>query len=123
MSRSQEQVLDYLTQIETLSNTLLADKRALVDLDKEKNKNREALREFRLLDKKGESKKNSYCLFGNTFMKLPTNLIQENLRKEQEVLDREIEKIRDGLPAKASRLKEAEGSRLNSGFSLKSVNK
>ena len=56
MARSKEQVLDYMIQLETLSNEVLADKHALMSLDKERQQTREALRKLKNL----ESEKH-YC--------------------------------------------------------------
>jgi len=43
MTRSPEFVLDYLVQTELLAEDVLADKQQIVDLDRKRNSNREAL--------------------------------------------------------------------------------
>ena len=113
MSRSKEQVLDYLIQIETLSNEILADKHALMSLDKERQQTREALRKLKTMDLESDK---HYCAFNNTFLKLDNNSVKDMLEKDQQILDAKIKQIRDRMPRKAELFEEARGRCLNSGF-------
>lgn len=126
MARSQTQVLDYLVQLEQISNEVLADKQALVSLDNEKNMNREALANLKKLKNtspKFHDTNKSYCMLSNTFVKLENQQIEEMLKNDQKILDQKIEEIRNRLILKVARQKEAEGKTLNSGFMLKSANR
>ena len=113
MSRSKEQVLDYLIQIETLSNEILADKHALMSLDKERQQTREALRKLKTMQMDSDK---HYCAFNNTFLKLDNSSVTDMLQKDQQILDAKIKQIRDRMPRKVQLLEEARGRCLNSGF-------
>ena len=123
MARSKEQVLDYLIQVETLSNEILADKHALMSLDKERQQIREALRKLKTTFDANLEEKKHYCAFNNTFLKLDNSSVIDMLQKDQQILDAKIKQIRDRMPRKVELFEEARGRCLNSGFTnLKSIN-
>ena len=66
MARDKAQVLDFLVQIEKQSNAVLADKQALIDLENEHNRNREALQHFRKPANNTKSDKSSNRSFSKT---------------------------------------------------------
>ena len=123
MSRRPDQVLDYLIQLSDLSNQVLADKQALIDLDRERNLNREAMSKISKITKnnKNDSNQKFYCSFGNTFLKLSDKELMKQMEADQIEINEKSEKIRNGLKDKVAKLKEAEGDELNSGFHLKPV--
>ena len=120
MSRRPDQVLDYLIQLSDLSNQVLADKKALIDLDRERNLNREAMSKISKITKNTNNQK-FYCSFGNTFLKLTDKELMKQMEADQIEINEKSEKIRRGLKDKVAKLKEAEGDELNSGFHLKPV--
>jgi hypothetical protein len=49
MEKDTSLVIDYLQQVETLAEDVLADKREIIELNKKRDKNREALRQSNVL--------------------------------------------------------------------------
>merc|ERR1712038_1082792 len=126
MSRNKEQVLDFLIQIEKQSNAVLADKHALITLQEEHNRNREALQHFRKpvnntkVDKSCNSLPNKYyTYFGSSFIKLKGSSVEESIRKDQIELEEKINSIRNGLKDKVRKLKSLQDHQWNTGFDLK----
>ncbi|XP_072370687.1 p53 and DNA damage-regulated protein 1 isoform X2 [Scyliorhinus torazame] len=106
MARKSEMVMSYLTEVEELVESLLADKQQIVDLDVKRNRNREALRS--LQNNTEQSDKVMVC-FGNIFIKFPKSRTRDMIRKDQEQLDEEIHKLYNQLKVKVNRLNEAQG--------------
>ena len=82
-SLSNEKLLTYLIEIETAADQVLSAKQEVVDLDRKRQLNREAIR---ALDKesskhwKGDDGR-TYLAMGNTFLKLPTRTAKDLLGK------------------------------------------
>nr|AEG79728.1 p53 and DNA damage-regulated protein 1 [Apostichopus japonicus] len=129
MSRDTRFVLNHLTELEELAEEVLTVKQQIVDLDKKRNQNREAIRALQNKKKKttqeGDKKTNQkeWVCFGNTFMKLPQSKTQDMLQEDQNSLDQEIDKLHNELRPKVSRLRELEGLPEAKGFDLKSLTK
>ncbi|GCB60847.1 p53 and DNA damage-regulated protein 1 isoform X1 [Scyliorhinus torazame] len=115
MARKSEMVMSYLTEVEELVESLLADKQQIVDLDVKRNRNREALRS--LQNNTEQSDKVMVC-FGNIFIKFPKSRTRDMIRKDQEQLDEEIHKLYNQLKVKVNRLNEAQGKPELKGFNL-----
>ncbi|XP_041060876.1 p53 and DNA damage-regulated protein 1 [Carcharodon carcharias] len=115
MARKPEVVISYLTEVEELVESLLADKQQIVDLDVKRNRNREALR---ALQNSTEQSGNVMVCFGNMFIKFPTSRTRDMIRKDQEQLDEEIRKLYNQLKVKVNRLNEAQGKPELKGFNL-----
>ncbi|XP_078411564.1 p53 and DNA damage-regulated protein 1 [Cetorhinus maximus] len=115
MARKPEVVMSYLTEVEELVESLLADKQQIVDLDVKRNRNREALR---ALQNSTEQSGNVMVCFGNMFIKFPTSRTRDMIRKDQEQLDEEIRKLYNQLKVKVNRLNEAQGKPELKGFNL-----
>ncbi|XP_066240200.1 p53 and DNA damage-regulated protein 1 isoform X1 [Saccopteryx leptura] len=60
--------------------------------------------------------------FGNMFIKMPHPLTKEMIEKDQDHLDKEIEKLRKQLRVKVNRLLEAQGKPELKGFNLNPLN-
>ncbi|XP_063515191.1 p53 and DNA damage-regulated protein 1 isoform X3 [Pongo pygmaeus] len=130
LSPEAERVLRYLVEVEELAEEVLADKRqvrgpsavlgpggrrrrkargvAIVDLDTKRNQNREGLR---ALQKDLSLSEDVMVCFGNMFIKMPHPETKEMIEKDQDHLDKEIEKLRKQLKVKVNRLFEAQGPR------------
>ena len=86
----------------------------MVDLDKRRQTNRQALRAVR---NKDDNK--SYVMFGSEFLKIGNTKISEWLEQDQQVLEEELEGLRSGLKVKVADLKKLEGEEVPRGFDLK----
>ncbi|XP_038658921.1 p53 and DNA damage-regulated protein 1 isoform X1 [Scyliorhinus canicula] len=115
MARKPEVVMSYLTEVEELVESLLADKQQIVDLDVKRNRNREALR---ALQNSTEQPDKVMVCFGNMFIKFPNSRTRDMIRKDQEQLDEEIHKLYNQLKVKVNRLNEAQGKPELKGFNL-----
>nr|KAF6358761.1 p53 and DNA damage regulated 1 [Pipistrellus kuhlii] len=60
--------------------------------------------------------------FGNMFIKMPHSQTKEMIEKDQDHLDKEIEKLRKQLKVKVNRLFEAQGKPELKGFNLTPLN-
>jgi len=96
----------------------LTDRQTIIDLDRTRNGNREALRHL----KKQEQKK-SWIVMGSTFFKLETDSVETILNEDQERLDKEINGLRDNLKKKMDRIKDLEGRPALKGFDLKPLSR
>ncbi|KAJ8041964.1 p53 and DNA damage-regulated protein 1 [Holothuria leucospilota] len=123
MSRGTEFVLRHLGELEELAEEVLTAKQQIVDLDKKRNQNREALRALQNKRKASSKESKEWVCFGNTFLKLPHCKTEEMLKEDQKQLDTEIEKLRDELKPKVKRLRDMEGLPDVKGFDLKSLTK
>lgn len=124
MSHDTQFVLNHLTELEELAEDVLTVKQQIIDLDKKRNQNREALRVLQNRKKMKSCKdQKDWVCFGNTFMKLPQSKTEEMLQKDQGKLDQEIEKLRNELQPKVAKLRELEGLPEAKGFDLKSLTK
>ncbi|XP_039719972.1 p53 and DNA damage-regulated protein 1 [Pteropus medius] len=119
LSPEAERVLRYLVEVEELAEAVLADKRQIVDLDTKRNQNREGLR---ALQKDLSLSEDVMVCFGNMFIKMPHPQTKEMIEKDQDHLDKEIEKLRKQLKVKVNRLLEAQGKPELKGFNLNPLN-
>jgi len=116
------ETIELMAKIENAADEILSDKFQIVELDRKRNQNREALRAISKKDAvETTSDKVWFCL-GKTFVKFPTETAEIILNDNRALLDDEINKIRDDLKTKVAHLYKLEGDdRLNSGFFLKSL--
>ncbi|KAG2461225.1 p53 and DNA damage-regulated protein 1 isoform X1 [Polypterus senegalus] len=110
----QQTVLQFLAEVEEVAEEVLADKQQMIDLDKKRNRNREALR---VLQNDGESSKVKMC-FGNMFIKLPKEKAIEMIKKDQQQLDQEINTLQNQLKSKVNHLNDLQGKPELKGFNL-----
>ncbi|XP_043946275.1 p53 and DNA damage-regulated protein 1 [Protopterus annectens] len=115
MATDPQFVLQYLTEVEELAEDVLTDKQQIVDLDVKRNRNREALR---VLQKDLEKSEKVMVCFGNMFIKLPKSRTKEMIQKDQEQLDKEVDRLHNQLKVKVNRLYEAQGKDQIKGFDL-----
>ena len=123
MSRVSERALPVylqtLKQSENLGEEVLADQQQIVELDKRRQTNRQALRAVK--NEKEENK--MWVMMGNEFVKVEKSLLGSWLESDQKVLDKEINSIRDGLKSKVQALKQLEGEEIPRGFFLEAMKK
>lgn len=119
LSPEAERVLRYLVEVEELAEAVLSDKRQIVDLDTKRNQNREGLR---ALQKELSVSEDVMVCFGNMFIKMPHPKTKEMIQRDQEHLDKEIERLRNQLKVKVNRLFEAQGKPELKGFNLNPLN-
>ncbi|XP_038186095.1 p53 and DNA damage-regulated protein 1 [Arvicola amphibius] len=119
LSPEAERVLRYLVEVEELAEAVLSDKRQIVDLDTKRNQNREGLR---ALQKDLSVSEDVMVCFGNMFIKMSHPKTKEMIQRDQEHLDKEIERLRNQLKVKVNRLFEAQGKPELKGFNLNPLN-
>jgi len=110
--------LQRFSELEELAQEIMEDKHQIVELDKKRNTNREALRALKKEDSSGLKTSKSWVCFGNMFLKLPNSNIQSMLQQDQKNLDEEIGRLRKDLKPKVSKLHELEGLPEVKGFDL-----
>jgi len=120
---SNEKMMIYLRELEELAEDILSDRQEVVDLDRKRHANREALS---ALDKqakqswKAEQTK-TWISLNNCFIQLPNATATKMLKKDQVRLDVEINKLRSDLKVKVNSLHEKEGRPELKGFGLKAL--
>merc|ERR1712168_347879 len=122
MSYDSERVAEYLCRVETLAEDILADKHSMTELDRRRNKNREAMRQLMNEQKEAKGKKQkptkTFVCLGDIFLKLPTAEVLPILEDDQKKLDDEISKLRDNLKPKMQKLRQLEKKPELKGFDL-----
>nr|XP_039256129.1 p53 and DNA damage-regulated protein 1-like [Styela clava] len=122
MARNADSVLKYLTEVEEQAEDILSDKQQIVDLDKRRNMNREALRAI----KNGvaaPNKSKTWLNFGGMFIKLPSSAATDMLTTDQHYLDEEINSVRTKLHDKINKMRDVEGQSDLKGFDLNALSK
>lgn len=119
MAKDPSFVFEYLKQVETLANDILVDRREIIELNKKRDKTREATRAL----KKNENEKNAILCLGNLFVTLPKQQANLILEKDHKHFDTEINKLEKGLKPKVNKLYEAENKPELKGFNLVSLTK
>uniref|UniRef100_A0A131YCQ3 p53 and DNA damage-regulated protein 1 n=1 Tax=Rhipicephalus appendiculatus TaxID=34631 RepID=A0A131YCQ3_RHIAP len=120
MNPTTARVKQYLADIESTAETILADKEQVVELDRRRQKNREALRALKELE---EDVHRPWVCIGNMFMKIPRHRTKELLEQEQEKLEDEIGSLRKKLKKNVQSLREMEGRSEVQGFSLEPLSR
>ncbi|XP_013416442.2 p53 and DNA damage-regulated protein 1-like [Lingula anatina] len=119
MDAGMQQLIKHVSAIEEVADDILADKQHLVDLDRKRNKTREAVR---ILSKDKESKKTWVCV-GNMFIKMPKPTAQKLLDKDFDQIDHQIASLRNGLRPKVQKLRDMENKEDMKGFQLNPLTK
>ncbi|XP_013781466.1 p53 and DNA damage-regulated protein 1-like [Limulus polyphemus] len=123
MNQGTDKLLQYLSEVEEVAEDILTDKNQLVDLDRKRNKNREALRALDKEIKADQMPKKSLVCFGNMFIKFPKETAKKLITDDQAKLEKEVTNLRNGLKHKISKLRELEGKSELSGFSLQPLSR
>lgn len=120
MNPTTAKVKHFLADIESTAETILADKEQVVELDRRRQKNREALRALQKLD---DHVRKPWVCIGNMFMKIPKERTTELLQQEQAKLEEEIASLRKKLKKNVQLLRELEGKSEVQGFSLEPLSR
>ena len=111
--------LQTLKRSENLGEEVLADQQQVVELDKRRQTNRQAIRAV----KNEKEERKMWVMMGNEFVKVERKVLESWLESDQNVLDKEINSIRDGLKSKVQALKQLEGEEIPKGFFLEAMSK
>ena len=111
--------LQTLKRSENLGEEVLADQQQVVELDKRRQTNRQAIRAV----KNEKEERKMWVMMGNEFVKVERKVLESWLENDQKVLDKEINSIRDGLKSKVQALKQLEGEEIPKGFFLEAMSK
>ncbi|XP_071959136.1 p53 and DNA damage-regulated protein 1-like [Antedon mediterranea] len=126
MAFDTQTVIRHFSELEELAEDILSDKHQVVELDKKRNKNREAIRalsNIKIENSKTKKEKNVWVCFGNMFLKMPVAATQQVLIEDQKQLDAGIDELRNGMKPKVARLRDMEGENEAKGFDLQSLSK
>eukprot|EP00090_Calanus_glacialis_P020366 TRINITY_DN3134_c0_g1_i1.p1 TRINITY_DN3134_c0_g1~~TRINITY_DN3134_c0_g1_i1.p1 ORF type:complete len:149 (-),score=68.42 TRINITY_DN3134_c0_g1_i1:19-465(-) len=125
MVANQSHLLAALAEIELAAEEVLASKQEIIDLDRKRNSNREAIRALEKAAKshyKGVESK-SWLAMGNSFFRLPNRSAVDMLRTDQKKLDISVNKLRSDLKDKVNTLRDKEGKEELKGFGLVALSK
>ena len=95
-------VLELLTDLERCAEEILSSKQEIVDLDRKRNSNREAIRALEKEAKTHYKGSDSKCwlAMGNSFFRLPNRNAVSLLKKDQQQLDISVNTQRSELKEK-----------------------
>lgn len=109
-----ERMMQHLVKIEAAAEDILTDKQQIIDLDRKRQKTREAVR---IVSKDKKNGKQWVC-FGNMFIKFPTENTKKMLNEDFNKLDDEISDLRKHLKPKVNKLRDLENKDDIKGFNL-----
>ncbi|KAF9382278.1 p53 and DNA damage-regulated protein 1 [Podila verticillata] len=95
-----------LQQRELIAEDILTNKNLIVDYDRKRNSNREALSK---LKKDLSEEKKVWVNLGDMFIKMPKENVETMIKKDQDTLDSEINDIRQTMKEKVVELEKLEG--------------
>jgi len=96
--------LEQLRRAERLGEEILSDRQQIVDYDRRRNQNREALAALRRMERDGDTPSKHWICLGETFVRRPHASARQLLEEDQARLDREIERCRDAVKQKTAQL-------------------
>ena len=102
----------------------MSARQEVVDLDRKRNSNREAIRALEKMAKEHyKEASKAWLAMGNSFFRLPNKGAMDMLKTDQTNLDISVNKLRSELKDKVNRLRELEGREGLKGFGLKALSK
>ncbi|XP_045213456.1 p53 and DNA damage-regulated protein 1-like [Mercenaria mercenaria] len=104
----------HLGEMEVVAEDILTDRQQIIDLDRKRQKTREAVR---VLSKDKKSQKQWVC-FGDMFIKFPSDKTRRMLQQDFDQLDSEIGDLRRNLKPKVNKLRDLEMKEDIKGFDL-----
>ncbi|XP_071784800.1 p53 and DNA damage-regulated protein 1-like [Asterias amurensis] len=124
MEKDMDLVVRHLGELEALAEEVLSDKQQIVDLDRTRNGNREAIRSLMNKEQQNKSSQSkSWVCFGEMFVKLPGESAKAILKQDQVKLNSEIDRLRKDLKPKVAKLRDMEGRKEAKGFDLTALSK
>uniref|UniRef100_A0A6B2LQK1 Uncharacterized protein n=1 Tax=Arcella intermedia TaxID=1963864 RepID=A0A6B2LQK1_9EUKA len=114
------EVKKVLMEMEELGEDVITDKQQLVDFDRRRQHNREALRFL----KEEQTDKDQWLFLGSFFLKKKKQDVIKIINTDQKTMDEEGERVQQSIKAKTTKLHQLEG-RANEvkGFNLKPLGK
>ncbi|KAF8929570.1 p53 and DNA damage-regulated protein 1 [Haplosporangium gracile] len=111
-----------LQKRELIAEDILTNKELIVDYDRRRNSNREALSK---LKKELSQEKKVWVNLGDMFIKMPKENVETMIKKDQTTLDEEISDIRETMKQKVVELEQLEGGdgSKSRAFQLKAMSK
>ena len=110
--------LKVMAEIEELADEIMTDRAQMVDCDKKRNANREALH---ALKRTHGNEKEWFCV-GNLFLKLSHSTVENIIEEDQMALNKQSKKLQEELKPKVKTLHKLEGRGGAEGFDLKNIN-
>ncbi|GBB93476.1 hypothetical protein RclHR1_02180018 [Rhizophagus clarus] len=116
--------MDYipiLTERERLAEDILTNKQLVIDYDRTRNTNREAL--AKLKKEPLNSQKKVWVNLGDFFVKLEKDNVKSYIEKDQKNLEKEISSLRDAIKQKTTELEKLETGEIEKmkGFELRGI--
>ena len=108
-----------MKQMELLAEDILADKRKMIELDRRRQKNREALRALKNTD--GVSR--VWCVHGSSFVRTDRNVAEVSIAMEQAEIENELDVVRKHIKKTMQELRLLEGNKGIQDFDLKPLSK
>eukprot|EP00743_Colponemidia_sp_Colp-15_P009315 GILK01010182.1.p1 GENE.GILK01010182.1~~GILK01010182.1.p1 ORF type:complete len:169 (-),score=21.00 GILK01010182.1:69-533(-) len=97
-----QDVIDHTSRVEALAEDILLDRQQMIDFDRKRNANREALGFFRRGDIPAGSKQ--WVCAGDFFIKMSDQHIKTSIQHDQAKLDSEIDTLRRSIKEKTRTL-------------------
>ncbi|KAI9473923.1 MAG: hypothetical protein EXX96DRAFT_621551 [Benjaminiella poitrasii] len=116
MASVADQIEKTLAEKEHLAEEILINKQAVIDYDRKRNSNREALTQLKKIDDK-----KTWTFFGDMFVKLPTEDAKSLIERDQKLLDEKIDTARGIMKQNTIAIQEMEGKNDVHGFNLKGI--
>ena len=101
-------LLEHLREIEEAAEEVLSEKQEIVDLDRKRNQNREAIRALSRPQENSSNESNdkAWLAMGNCFFELPKKKALNLLEQDQVKLDSEINSLRSDIKVKVNNLRD-----------------
>ncbi|CAG8686061.1 8375_t:CDS:2 [Dentiscutata erythropus] len=108
-----------LAERERIAEDILTNKQLIIDYDRTRNTNREALNKL----KKEKDKKKVWVNLGEFFIKMDKDSVKTYIEKDQESLDSGISSLRESVKEKMTELEKLEtgDDKISKGFKLRGI--
>ncbi|CAG8481673.1 233_t:CDS:2 [Ambispora gerdemannii] len=113
-------LLPILEERERIVEDILTNQQLVVDYDRKRNTNREALNKFK---KELKNEKKLWVNLGDFFIKMEAPNVKTLIEKDQKNLDNEIEVVRNSIKGKTAQLEKLETGEMEKmkGFNLQGI--
>ncbi|GAV05264.1 hypothetical protein RvY_15422 [Ramazzottius varieornatus] len=120
---STEALMNVVVDVEKLGDEIIADRYSIIDMDRIRNKNREALSAIRKPSELMKKEEHVWMNIGDLFIRTSKDQLGAILDEDQKYLDNEINKLRDNLKPKVAKMNTALGKPEVKGFDLQRLSK
>lgn len=118
-----EKIFKIMKQMELLAEDILADKRKMIELDKRRQKNREALRALKKPEGMSSGTSMVWCVYGSSFVRTEKCVAEATISAEQADIENELEASRKRIKKTMQELRLLEGSKGIEGFDLQPLSR